>query len=156
MGRHRYVAGLAFGMSAPAHKASVGVLARGHAITAAISCVRPRRTRADPVRAFVSHGFQHYVWHDLWLYSAARQSERLHVWSKARFGARRCVEFYVCHLSSPQAMTNDKRKINRQASTHPDKGQCLPRSSLSPGKNTLRVATPPSEHYTIRILSPLT
>jgi hypothetical protein len=65
------------------------------------------------------------------------------------------AEFYICHLSSPQAMTNDNRKINKQASTHPDKGQCLPRSSLSPGKNTIRVATPPSEHYMIRILSPL-
>src|SRR5262245_42531542 len=64
LGRHRYVAGLAFRMSAAAHNAGVGVLARGHAITAAIPRVRPRRTGADLVRAFFSHIFQHSLWHD--------------------------------------------------------------------------------------------
>ena len=63
MGRHRYVAGLAFGMPAAADHAGVGVLARDHAITAAIPSVRPRRTRADLVRAFVCYVFRYYFRH---------------------------------------------------------------------------------------------
>jgi hypothetical protein len=50
-------------MSAAAHSAGVGVLARSHAIAAAIPRVRPRGTRADLVRAFVCYVFRYYFRH---------------------------------------------------------------------------------------------
>jgi hypothetical protein len=65
LGRHRYVTRLAFGMAASANGACVRVLARSHAVIAAISSVRPRRTTADSVRAFVSYTVCYRFWHDL-------------------------------------------------------------------------------------------
>jgi hypothetical protein len=50
-------------MTAAAHPAGVRVLARGHAVIAAISGVRSRGTTADPVRAFVGYTFSYYFRH---------------------------------------------------------------------------------------------
>ena len=52
-------------------------------------------------------------------------------------------------------MTNDKLKINRQASTHPDKGQCLPSFFPVARKEYFTRRHAAFGHYTIRILSPL-
>jgi hypothetical protein len=89
LGRHRYVASLAFGVPTPAHRAGVGILARGHAVTAAISRVRPRRTTANLMRAFVRHAFQYCFWH-LWRYRTARVSKQLRIKSTACLRARSC------------------------------------------------------------------
>jgi hypothetical protein len=95
-------------MAAATHSACVRVLAHSHAVIAAISRVRSRRTTADPVRAFIGDAFRYYFWHDLIIFH---------------------MKYEISVFYRPQ-------KQFRQASTHPDKGQCLPRSSLSPGKNT--------------------
>src|SRR5262245_9061687 len=100
-------------MSAAAHNAGVGVLARGHAITAAISRIRPRGTRADLARAFFSHVFQHSLRHDGMTsdVTAPRVSKRLCVYSSAcsRAALRR-----ILRSSLSLAMTNDKRNMENK------------------------------------------
>jgi len=54
------VARLALRMSAAAYGIRIGIVARGHAVTAAISRACLRGTTADRMRAFVRHAFHRY------------------------------------------------------------------------------------------------
>ena len=59
----------------------------------------PEQDKSRSCARIFSHGFQHYVWHDLWFYGTpARRSERLHVWSTvAARGVASNFMFVICH-----------------------------------------------------------